>query len=170
MLIVLGGLPGTGKTTIGKALAAARSAAYVRVDEIEQALRGQPQPGLEIGAAGYAVAQAIAASNLRIGNAVVADCVNPVRESRKAWREVARAAGRLLLEIELICSDRDEHRRRVESRAADIAGHRLPTWASVERHDYAPWTEPRLVIDTALLSPAEAVALIEAAIAALAGG
>lgn len=39
MLIVLSGLPGTGKTRIGKALAAKRSAAYVRVDEIEHALR-----------------------------------------------------------------------------------------------------------------------------------
>ena len=39
MLIVLSGLPGTGKTTIGKALAAKRSAAYVRVDEIEHALK-----------------------------------------------------------------------------------------------------------------------------------
>lgn len=47
MLIVLSGLPGTGKTTIGKALAAKRSAAYVRVDEIEHALipnRGDHDP------------------------------------------------------------------------------------------------------------------------------
>lgn len=38
MLVVLSGLPGAGKTTIGKALAAKRPAAYVRVDEIEHAL------------------------------------------------------------------------------------------------------------------------------------
>jgi predicted kinase len=38
MLIILGGLPGTGKTTIGKALAVRRSATYVRGDAIEHTL------------------------------------------------------------------------------------------------------------------------------------
>jgi predicted kinase len=38
MLVVLGGIPGTDKTTLGKALAAKRSAGYVCVDEIEHAL------------------------------------------------------------------------------------------------------------------------------------
>ena len=37
MLIVFSGLPGTGKTTIAKALAAATAAVYLRVDTIEHA-------------------------------------------------------------------------------------------------------------------------------------
>jgi len=36
-----------------------------------------------IGPAGYFVANALAASNLANGVAVVADCVNPVEESRR---------------------------------------------------------------------------------------
>ena len=35
------------------------------------------------------------------------------------------------------------------------------------RGDYAPWEEPRLVIDTARVTPDEAVALIERQIAAV---
>lgn len=162
MLIVLSGLPGTGKTTIGKALAAKRSAAYVRVDEIEHALKQHSGFDQEIGPAGYAVAFAIASSNLKLGNLVVADSVNPVPESRQGWRDVVRAIdGALLLEVEVICSDENEHRHRVEGRAPDIDGFTLPTWSSVTSHVYVPWTEPRLILDTALLSALDAVSTIE---------
>jgi predicted kinase len=167
MLIVLGGLPGTGKTTIGKKLAASRSAAYVRVDEIEHALQRVTHLGGDIGPTGYIVAYAIAASNLSIGNWVIADSVNPVPESRQGWRDVASAAGKGLLEVEVICSDESEHRRRVESRKADIHGFILPTWNSIKAREYSAWTGNRLVLDTAALSPDDAVAKVEATIASI---
>jgi hypothetical protein len=44
---------------------------------------------------------------------------------------VATLSGALLAEIVLTCSDAAEHRRRVEGRLADIAGHVVPDWASV---------------------------------------
>jgi len=158
MLIVFGGLPGTGKTTISKMLAATHSAVYLRIDAIEFALGDQTSPK------GYIVAEAIALSNLQLGNWVVADSVNPVPESRLAWREVAAKAGAKLLEIELICSDATEHRRRVETRIADIEGFKIPNWAKVQAQEYIAWTEPRLLLDTAILSNGEAIAKIEAAI------
>ena len=162
MLIVLSGLPGTGKTTIGKALAARRSAVYVRVDEIEHALRQHPEFGQDIGPAGYIVAFAIASSNLKLGNLVVADSVNPVPESRQGWRDAAGGIdGGRLLEVEVICSDVKEHRRRVEERGADIDGFTLPMWSSVVSHNYVARTEPRLIVDTALLSVGDAVSTIE---------
>jgi predicted kinase len=162
MLIVLSGLPGTGKTTIAKAFAAKHSAAYVRVDEIEHALKQHLQDGQDIGSAGYLIAFAIAASNLRVGNWVVADCVNPVPESRQGWRGAAHsAAGANILEVEMICSDRLEHRRRVEMRIPDIDGFTLPTWSEVASHHYVAWTEPHLVVDTALTSALDAISAIE---------
>lgn len=151
MLIVLGGLPGTGKARILKALAAKLSASYIRIDEIEHALRKHSEFARDIGFLGYVVAFAIAASNLKFGNLVVADSVNPVPESRQGWRYVVRAIeGSHLMEVEIICSDENEHRRRVEGRASDIHGFTLPTWASVVSHDYVPWVEPRLIVDTAI--------------------
>ncbi len=39
MLIALGGLPGTGKTTIARELARQLGAVHLRIDSIEQALR-----------------------------------------------------------------------------------------------------------------------------------
>jgi predicted kinase len=167
MLIVFSGLPGVGKTTIAKALAARRAATYVRVDAIEHALR--QWSGQDIGNAGYLVAFAVAASNLKLGNCVVADSVNPVPESRHGWRDVARDIdGARILEVEVICSDKAEHRRRVEARRPDIDGFTLPDWESVASHDYAAWSEPRLVIDTARLSADAAVATIESQLAAMA--
>lgn len=167
MLVVLSGLPGTGKTTIGKALAARRAATYVRVDEIEHALMQGTSLGRDIGPAGYLIAFAIASSNLKIGNLVVGDSVNPVPESRNGWRNVAHGLGCPVLDVEVICSDESEHRRRVEDRAADIVGFLLPTWAAIKARNYVAWTEDRLVLDTAVLSPDDAVSQIEARIRAL---
>jgi predicted kinase len=170
MLIVLSGLPGTGKTTIAKALVARLAATYVRVDEIEYAIARHAGSGSNIGPMGYYIAYAVAASNLKLGNAVVADSVNPVPESRQGWRRVAQAIdNKPLLEIEVICSDQVEHRRRVEARTADIDGFVLPTWSWVMSLDYVPWTERRLTLDTALLGVADAVAIIEGRIVALSG-
>ncbi|QQX61199.1 AAA family ATPase [Pseudomonas chlororaphis] len=158
MLIVFSGLPGSGKTTIARALASHLRATYLRIDSIEQALRNG---GLaEVGKAGYEVANALARSNLALGNRVVADCVNPLAESRQAWQGIAKAEQSPLLNVEVICTDIAEHRRRVESREADVPGLRPPSWQSVLDHDYQAWSGERLTLDSAVLAPAEAVRII----------
>lgn len=146
MLVVIGGLPGVGKTTIGRALAAQVGATYLRIDVIEQALRATGP----VGAAGYAVGMAVAESNLANGQTVIADCVNPVPESRRGWQAAAAQAGAPLVEVEIVCSDLVEHRRRVEGRRSDIKGLEMPGWRAVMERDYAAWAGPRLVIDTAM--------------------
>ena len=146
MLIVLSGLPGVGKTTIARELARTIGATHVRIDSIEQALR---QAGIRVEGEGYRVAYAVAEDNLRLGRAVIADCVNPWPLTREEWRAVAARAGVRAIDVEILCSDPAEHRRRVERRAPDIPGHRLPTWSEVEARDYRPWDAERLTIDTA---------------------
>ena len=154
MLIVLSGLPGVGKTTIARALAAELHAVHVRIDSIEHALRSA---GCNVDSEGYRVAYAIAEDNLRLGRTVVADCVNPWPATRREWNVVADRAAVRAISVEVLCSDVDEHRRRVESRVADIAGHRLPTWADVTERDYRPWDVDRLVVDTARLNVQQSV-------------
>lgn len=163
MLIVFAGLPGAGKTTISRAVARDLAATCLRVDAIEQAIRDAGVLAGGVGPSGYAVAQAIAADNLAQGRSVVADCVNPVAASRDGWRSVAARAALPLLDVEVVCSDLAEHRRRVTTRAVDIAGLVPPSWDAVLSHAYDPWDRPRLVLDSATLSVAAAVARVAAA-------
>ncbi|MCY4112313.1 MAG: AAA family ATPase [Chloroflexi bacterium] len=146
MLLIFGGLPAAGKTAIATELARGIGAVHLRIDSIEQALRNS---GVEIsGPEGYVVAYAVAEDNLRLGRTLIADSVNPVEVTRAAWRNVAQRAGTRCVEIEIVCSDHAEHRRRVETRKADIAGHRLPTWRQVCDRKYEPW-DANVVVDTA---------------------
>lgn len=160
MLIVFSGLPGTGKTTLAKGLAATLGAVYVRIDTIEQALRDSADFARDLGRTGYQIAYELAASNLGLGGTVVVDCVNPVMESRRAWTDVSSRSGAPLMDVQVICSDMTEHRRRVETRQVDIPGLTPPAWQSVMNHDYEPWDTDPFTVDTALDSPAEALAAI----------
>jgi len=154
MLIILSGLSGVGKTTIARALASATGAVHLRIDSIEQALRNG---GVAVEAQGYEVAHAVAEDNLRLGRIVIADSVNPWPLTRDAWRSVAVRAGVRVIEVEIVCSDRREHRQRVEARIADIPGHVLPSWQDVIDRDYRPWTRERRVIDSARATVDESV-------------
>ena len=150
-LIIFSGLPGTGKTTLAKQLAARLNAVYLRADTIETALKkGQLT---DIGGLGYMVAYAIAKENpLDLGNTVIADSVNPWQLTRDAWHQVATDSGKTPFDVQTICSDQNEHRKRIEQRHNDIEGHKLPSWQEVLDRDYHPWTQPRLQIDTAKLN------------------
>jgi predicted kinase len=161
MLIVFGGLPGVGKTTLAKAVARELDAVYLRVDTIEQALRFSETLHGEVGPAGYLVAYRLAEENLRIGRTVVADSVNPLNMTRDAWLSVAANASKNAIEIEVICSDPYEHRRRVETRKDDIVGLSYPTWQAVLARTYEDWTRPHLVLDTAKKSIGPGVAATE---------
>ena len=162
MLIDLSGLPGTGKTTIARELVRQlllqeSAAVYLRIDSIEQALR---DTGLTVEGEGYSVAYAVAEDNLRLGLIVVADCVNPWPLTRSEWRAVAQRTYVPVLEVEIICSDAQEHRRRVETRVADIAGHKLPTWPDVLNRGYRAWDGARMVVDTARVTVEQSVRAI----------
>jgi predicted kinase len=144
MLIVFGGLPGTGKSTLALKLASQLRAVYLRVDTIERAMIAGEE-ALSVGEKGYLVAYAVAEDNLRLGHAVIADSVNPLQITRLAWRNVAERVGVNRVEVEVICSDQTEHRHRVETRSAVIP----VTWQEVVTREFDPWIEEHIRIDTA---------------------
>lgn len=146
MLIALGGLPGAGKSALARSLARRLGAVHLRIDTIEQAMRNA---GFTVsGPEGYLAARDLAEDNLRVGRTVIADSVNPWAVTRAYWHEAAARMAVELLEIEVVCSDKAQHRRRVESRVTDIPGLVLPTWQQVLDRRYERWATAH-VIDTA---------------------
>ena len=141
MLIIFGGLPGTGKTTISKQLAKHLKAVYLRVDTVEQVLKRVDDSSEDLGPKGYMVCYSIAVDNLSLGQYVIADSVNPIAVTRRDWQKVAKDAHVKYIEIELVCSNALTHKNRVETRKADIPGFRLPNWQDVLNRDYEPWKQ-----------------------------
>ncbi len=146
-LIIFSGLPGSGKSTLAAKLAPIINATYLRIDTIEQGLRDVCDIE-QIDGKGYRMAYRIAQENLVVGNTVIADSVNPWKLTRDEWNQVARDVEARFINIEIVCSDEREHRKRVEGRSSPVPGLKMPTWEDVIKRDYFAWTESRLVVDT----------------------
>jgi predicted kinase len=165
-MVCLSGLPGTGKSTVARALAGRTGALWLRIDRIEQAMRESHMVTGDLADGGYAAAGAMAGAALEQGFDVIADSVNPIAVTRAAWQAVSAGARAVHLDVELVCTDRAEHRRRVETRDAGVPGLVLPDWAAVEARVYEPWQGPVLCLDTADLTPDVAAERIVAALGA----
>jgi predicted kinase len=128
------------------------SAVYLRIDSIEQSILESEISRQSVEDAGYRVGYSIAEDNLRLQRDVVADSVNGWPVTRDAWLAVAKRTEAMAVEVEIVCSDAVEHRRRVETRASDIPGLKLPTWQDVQERDYLPWDRKPIIIDTATVA------------------
>jgi predicted kinase len=150
LLVEFGGLSGTGKSTLAGWLATEMGAVWLRIDEIEGAMRRNGLTPDQTGVTAYSVAHDVAANHLRRGLMVVADAVNPVDEARAGWRDLAASSNCGHRVIETVCPDRAEHRRRVRSRVSDLPGWVYPTWEEVQQAAvlYEPRADDRLTIDT----------------------
>jgi predicted kinase len=147
-LIVVSGLPASGKSTLAEGIARARRATLLSVDPIESAIlaAGFP-PSFETGLAAYLVAEACADATLAAGLDVVIDAVSSVEPAREQWRGLAARHGTRLRV--LVCS--------VDAAVADerlarrSRGLRLPEPTAADRAaraaEWTPWPEPHLVLD-----------------------
>ena len=145
-LIVLSGLPGSGKSMLAEGLSRTLSMPVFSVDPIEAAMWQSGLPKHSTGIAAYDVAISLADEHLRLGHSVIADAVNPVEAPRAAWRNLAAKHRAELKVIECVCTDEAVHRRRIEARIRNIAGMPEVTWARVleRRAEYEGWTDARL--------------------------
>jgi predicted kinase len=151
-LIALAGLPGVGKSSIARHLARRTGAIWLRIDSMDQAIWASGTAPRDLRDWTYRAAQAIAVDNLALGLDVIADCVNDCGEAREGWETAAQKADAEIIWLEIVCSDADEHRQRIETRSTDIQGLPLPDWNAVASRPYAAWTRDRLTVDTACRS------------------
>ena len=145
LIFVFAGLPGSGKTSIARALALRTRYFHLRVDAIEGPFL---RDNLSLTSQGYEAMKNLAQENAALGIGSIIDCVNP-------WpvtREMFTFPHVLSRKVEVVCSDESLHKSRLLGRGIG------PTWEEVQGRDYVPWSEADLVIDTAVVSVEEAVA------------
>ena len=92
-LILLSGLPGTGKSYLAAAIAARHPAIVVRSDEIRKALYPQPRYTSRENGFVYLTCYALLDRLLADGYTVVFDATNLTRDARKRARTIALQAG-----------------------------------------------------------------------------
>jgi predicted kinase len=156
MLIVLSGLPGTGKSEIADGVGRALHLPVLSVDPIESAILGAGiTRSFETGLAAYVVAQALADRNLAGGLDVVIDAVNSVEPARDMWRGLARKHRATLRIIECVLADPVIQQARLAGRERGLALAE-PLWEDVERRrsEWTAWPEPHLTLEA--LEPIEA--------------
>jgi len=156
MLVVMAGLPGSGKSTVAEAVGARLGLPVVSVDPIESAILSAgidaDQP---TGLAAYLVAETIAESVVSGGGGIVVDAVNAVEPAREQWVRLAARRGIPIRFVEVVCSDAEVHRARLEARGRQLAHIAEPTWHAVEQSldEWEAWggqsgAVPRLTVDS----------------------
>jgi predicted kinase len=156
VLVVVGGLPGTGKSTLATAIGRELGAPVFTKDVIEASL-WRSGVGAEQGS--WQVAEdmltTLADAQLAAGASAVLDTVARVEESRAIWRGIAEAHGAPFVLIECVCSDEAVHRSRLDGRVRGIPGWYEVAWEDVAnaKRRWAAWADERLVLDA--VDPAE---------------
>ncbi len=151
-LIVISGLPGTGKSSIAEAIARELRIPVFAKDWLEATLRRCELSGSAdkpLGYAGYELLTTLALRQLQLGQSAILDSVASPEPVRAEWRTMAQTYGAGWCVIECTCSDQAIHRERLNTRRRGIPGWHELDWSEVERVRavYPQWHDERLILD-----------------------
>jgi len=150
-IIIVSGLPGSGKSTVAEAIAKQLQSPLLSVDPVESSiLKSGIARSFESGLASYIVVQTLASEQLKLGMSVIIDAVNPVQEARDMWHELEKKHSAKLFIIECLL-DEQVHKQRLHDRIRNMHGIPEVTWEDVEKRkkEYMLWKEKKLILDTA---------------------
>jgi len=150
VLIVVGGLSGTGKSHFAAALAVRWGAALVRSDAVRRDLESggnPPKYGAAARASVYAEARERARGHLQAGRPVVLDATHIERREREAASALAAACGVPVLGVWLRCDDRVVRARLAARDAAPdaLSDARLETYLAQRRRVEPPLPRERFL-------------------------
>jgi predicted kinase len=154
-LILVSGLPGTGKSTLAQALGRALRVPVFEKDWIEAAvvragLAHVPDGLASLGAAGYVLYTQLVERQLMLGQSLILDCVANSQSIRDVFAALAVTYGAHFRTLECICSDSTLHRARIDARTRAIPGWHEIDWDDVQRSraGFVPWRENLLRLDS----------------------
>jgi predicted kinase len=151
-LIVFSGVPGSGKSTMAEATGAALGIPVFAVDWLLGSL--SPFGGYHLDESwgmGAELLTTLALRQLRLGQSAILDYPLEELAVRDRWRSLAARAGSDFRVIVCVCSDEQEHKRRLAGRRRGIPGwHEGGDWANVQQRlaAFPPWAGEVLTVDT----------------------
>ncbi len=173
-LVLVGGSPGTGKSTVAGALADGLGAVVLRSDRIRKESAGldpaartshEWQTGLydrAVTARTYRLLTVRAGELLGLGESVVLDACFASEDRRAAAREVARSASAALVELRCV-APADVVEQRILARAGTgDPSDATPALARAVDRQFAPWPQAQVLDTTTAHDPAELADLVRA--------
>lgn len=153
LLVALKGMPGSGKSTLGRAISKRLGWPIIDKDDVKDLIDGHSN---DSGTLSYTVMFNITRRQLQQGLSVICDSPLTYVGLYEQARQAARKAGAKLVVLECVCTDEGEWRRRVEARGElGLPAHHMSNWEKLQAYreavegktDYAI-AEERLVMDT----------------------
>jgi predicted kinase len=168
-LIALKGAPGSGKSTLGRALSRQLGWPLIDKDDVKDLLDGHTS---EAGGLAYEIMFNVVRRQLLQGLSVICDSPLAYRRAYEHATEIANETSASLAIIECCCPDENIWRERINARTAlHLPAHHTTDWDAVQSYrrrtaDEAryPIMHPHLVVNTLRPIPelcAQAVAWLE---------
>ena len=150
---LVGGLPGSGKTTLATAISTTIDASYLSSDVVRRELYPDPAGRYDEAATRRTYAEMLQRAEVALerGESVVLDATWREASLRAAAREVADRTSAVLTELQCVVED-SVAERRLANRRDDVSEADIDVFLAM-RHAFAPWPQARRV-DTGCASHA----------------
>lgn len=147
-IIIIGGIPGTGKSTLAKALSKELNIPAFSKDELEAAIS---KKGLcdskSTNGIGYEIMSVLSENEIENGNSAIFEFIASRDRVTELWPRLLEIDYKY---IECICSNEDIHRERINSRKRNLEGWYELEWEDVLkiRNSFQPLVLDRLILDS----------------------
>jgi len=151
VLVMLSGLPGSGKSYLARRLAEEMPFLIIESDRVRKVLYPSPQYTAEESTLTHRVCHALIEKKLRAGLRVIHDATNLIEFHRELVRRIAERAKARVIIVRVVASE-EAIRQRMEKRQESRTPHDLSDadWSVYQRMvpREEPIRRPHLVVDT----------------------